>query len=118
MVFVFGSNLKGIHGGGAALFAYKHRGARWGMGEGFSVNSYAIPTCSEPGVPLPLSEISTSVSLFLGYAMLNSEKDFQVTAIGCGLAGYKPEQIAPFFAYVTDNVWLPGQFTRVLYELR
>lgn len=117
MIFVFGSNLKGIHGAGAAAFAHRFRGAVWGEGEGLQGESYALPTCSEPGVALELKAIEHYVDQFLGFASRNYQLQFQVTAIGCGIARYKPQQIAPLFFKkgLPDNVWLPAQFYRALF---
>jgi len=117
VIFVFGSNLKGIHGAGAAAFAHKYRGAVWEQGEGLQGDSYALPTCSEPGEPLDLRSIEHYISRFLNFAKEHPLLEFQVTAIGCGLAGYKPGQIAPlFFKHGTvENVWLPSRFFRAIY---
>ncbi len=117
MIFVFGSNLKGVHGAGAAAFAYSHRGAVWGQGEGLQGDSYALPTCSAPGVPLELRSIEHYITRFLNFAKDHPTLQFQVTAVGCGIAGFKPEQIAPlFFKHgPSDNVWLPAQFFHAIY---
>lgn len=109
-VFVFGSNRKGIHGAGAALWAKKHRGAIQGQGEGRQGNSYAIPTKETPWVALPVEAIKQHVDTFLEYAKANPSTMFALTPIGCGLAGYKPEQIAPMFLYAPHNVILPTEF--------
>lgn len=106
-VFVFGSNERGIHGAGAALYAAKHLGAQRGIGEGFTGRAYAIPTCSRPGVRLPLPMIWASVTLFLAHAITRPEARFFVSAIGCGLAGFTPRQIAPLFRGAPDNCDLP-----------
>lgn len=114
-VFVFGSNLAGRHGKGAALWARQHRGAIYGVGKGPQGNSYAIPTKDERLKTLPLSEIEMHVVAFLIFAEAARHLlRFQVTPIGCGLAGYSPEQIAPFFRNASDNVILPPEFTAVL----
>jgi len=110
MIFVFGSNLKGIHGAGAALYAREHFGAKLGVGEGPTGYAYALPTCSEPGEPLPLSEIRKHIRKFLAYAREHNTAQFQVTAVGTGIAGYQPKDIAVFFRGAPENVWLPGQF--------
>ena len=117
MILVFGSNLKGIHGAGAAAYAYSKFGAVWGQGEGLQGESYALPTCSEPGVPLDLKAIEHYVDQFLGFASDNPQLQFQVTAVGCGIAGYKPQQIALLFfkKSLPDNVWTPAQFYRALF---
>lgn len=109
-IFVFGSNLAGRHGKGAALYARLERGAIYGQGEGLQGQSYAIPTKGRGLRPLPLQEIEQHVSRFLAFAEAHPELTFEVTPIGCGLAGYEPEQIAPMFALITNNVRLPPEF--------
>jgi hypothetical protein len=117
LIFVFGSNLAGRHGKGAALYARKHHGAVYGQGRGRQGNSYAIPTKDSYLETLPLSAIEGYVDRFLAYAADHPELTFQVTAIGCGLAGYKPEQIAPMFENALTNVELPPEFENVLRAL-
>jgi hypothetical protein len=109
-VFVFGSNLAGRHGKGAALHARNEYGAVYGQGQGYQGNSYAIPTKGYNLEVLPLSIIFGYVKKFLQFAQANIEMNFYVTAIGCGLAGYKPEDIAPFFATAPLNVELCLEF--------
>lgn len=116
-VFVFGSNLAGRHGKGAALHARQHCGAIYGQGIGRQGNSYAIPTKDAQLKTLGLEEIRVYVGLFLVYAAHNRATQFQVTPIGCGLAGYKPEQIAPMFRYHSPNVMLPTEFEAILRSL-
>jgi hypothetical protein len=113
-VFVFGSNLAGRHGKGAALWARQHRGAKRGRGVGFHGNSYAIPTKDHAIKTLPLAEISAYVDEFIEFAWARADLKFQLTPIGCGLAGYKPEQIAPMFADAPENVTLPPEFLSAL----
>ena len=113
-IFVFGSNRQGIHGAGAALWAKKYRGAIQGQGEGRQGQSYAIPTKATPWVALPLEAIKTHVETFLEYAEANPSESFILTPIGCGFAGYKPEQIAPMFLYPPHNVILPNEFYFIL----
>lgn len=122
-VFVFGSNLAGRHGRGAALYAKRHFGAIQGSGVGWHGQSYAIPTKDSKLVTLPLSEIRRSVFSFLVTAGFSLRSDvpsiFLVTEIGCGLAGYTPEQIAPLFKgqdgqYPPPNVHLPASFIKIL----
>lgn len=113
-VFVFGSNLAGRHGKGAALFACEHHRAIYGQGVGLQDNSYAIPTKDEQIRTLPLDRIKPYVDDFIAYAKEHPELTFQVTPIGCGLAGYKPRQIAPMFADTSNNCLLPPEF---LHEL-
>lgn len=106
-IFVFGSNLAGRHGAGAALFARKKHGAIYGQGEGRQGNSYAIPTKASPYVRLSLSGIEWYVNRFIQYAIDHPEETFEVTKIGCGLAGYKEENIVPMFANAPENCILP-----------
>lgn len=113
-VFVFGSNLAGRHGKGAAKTALLHWGAIYGQGHGLQGSSYAIPTKDAKIRTLPLTEIAKYVIIFLDFADDHPELTFFVTAIGCGLAGYTPAHIAPLFRSVPDNVRLPEDFTEWL----
>jgi hypothetical protein len=113
-IFVFGSNLAGRHGKGAALYAKTYCGAKYGQGKGIQGNSYAIPTKDENLRTLPLDHIAVYVEEFLKYATDHPDLTFFVTPIGCGLAGYSPEQIAPFFKTVPENVDLPTEFKEIL----
>lgn len=113
-IFVFGSNLAGRHGAGAALEAKKKHGAIYGLGRGHHGNSYAIPTKDHNLKTLPLNEIKFYVNTFLLFAKENPDMMFNVTAIGCGLAGYKPYDIAPMFKDHPENVILPQEFKDVL----
>ena len=112
MIFVFGSNLLGIHGAGAALTAKMYYGAENGIGEGLQGRSYAIPTKKTPKESLPLEEIQKGVNRFIECVKSYPDRDFLLTAIGCGLAGYKVEQIAPLFqeARKLPNVSFPDKF--------
>lgn len=114
MIFVFGSNLAGRHGKGAALCALRMHGAKYGQGVGRQGNGYAIPTKDEALDPLPLAEIKEYVDEFLEYARRMKDERFQVTAVGCGLAGYKPRQIAPMFRDAPANCDLPREFRELL----
>ncbi len=107
-VFVFGSNLAGRHGKGAALFALQHRGAIRGIGVGRQGRAYAIPTKDHQLRTLPLESIRVHVREFLAYAAAHPAEQFQVTRIGCGLAGYQDEQIAPMFEGSPANCMLPA----------
>jgi len=109
-IFVFGSNLAGRHGKGAAWHAKREHGAKQGKGLGRQGNSYAIPTKSFFMQPLPLPLIKKYVDQFLDYAEQNWTDTFNVTAIGTGLAGYAVLQIAPMFAKAPKNVKLPPEF--------
>lgn len=114
-IFVFGSNLAGRHGKGAALFARQKHGAILGIGVGLQGNSYAIPTKDERLNVLPLTVINKYVTIFLEFAKENTTYTFNVSAIGCGLAGYKPEQIAPMFKNCSENINLPPEFNYAIY---
>ena len=107
MIFVFGSNLAGRHGKGAALCARNSHGAEYGVGVGRTGNAYAIPTKDERIRTLPLERIAPYISDFLTYARANPNLKFEVTRIGCGLAGYTDAQIAPMFAGAPENCQLP-----------
>lgn len=109
-IFVFGSNLAGRHGRGAALHASKFHGAIYGQGIGRQGQSYAIPTKDGRLNPLPLDVIARHVADFLTYARNNPELRFYLTPIGCGLAGYEPRQIAPLFRGAPENVEIPAEF--------
>ena len=110
-VFVFGSNLQGAHGGGAAALANMKFGAEWGVGVGMTGQCYAIPTM-QGGV----ETIRPYVDEFIRYATAHPEKTFLVTRIGCGIAGFKDIEIAPLFrdALPLENVTLPKSFVDVL----
>jgi hypothetical protein len=103
MIFVFGSNLAGRHGKGAALFARQNHGAQMGTGIGRTGNSYAIPTKDTSLHTLPLRVIRQFVEEFLEYARKNPSLEFEVTRIGCGLAGYRNAEIAPMFIGAPSN---------------
>lgn len=110
-VFVFGSNLAGMHGGGAARVARLRFGAVMGNGVGMQGRSYAIPTM-QGGT----KTIRPYVNDFIAYAKEHPELTFLVTPIGCGIAGFEPEDIAPLFeeASNVENIWLPKSFWEVL----
>lgn len=110
-VFVFGSNLAGMHAGGAARIAVQKFGAIMGQGVGLQGQSYAIPTM-QGGV----ETIKPYVDEFIAYARQHREKFFYVTRIGCGIAGFSDEEIAPLFsqALEEENICLPESFVRLL----
>ena len=110
-VFVFGSNLEGMHGGGAAYYAFRHFGAAMGCGVGLRGQSYAIPTM-QGGV----ETIKPYVDDFIAFAKDHPELFFLVTRIGCGIAGFKDKEIAPLFgeAAVVPNICLPETFVKAL----
>jgi len=107
-IFVFGSNASGAHGAGAAATALERFGAVWGQGDGLQGQSYGIDTMSGPAV------MRDGVERFLGFAAQHPELRFLVTEVGCGIAGYCPEQVAGFFTGAPGNVVLPESFTAVL----
>lgn len=115
-IFVFGSNLSGRHGLGAALAAKNQFGAEYGVGFGPTGQCYAIPTKDRNLKVLSLTEIESYVKIFVEYAKQNPDKIFLVTKIGCGLSGYSPEEIAPLFhiAISNKNIHLPVEFWDVL----
>src|SRR4051812_4937719 len=102
-IFVFGSNLAGRHGRGSALYARQRYGAIYGQGIGLQGNSYGIPTKGRRLEILPLPQIAVYVRQFVTFAAEHPEHEFHVTRIGCGLAGYKVEQIAPLFDGASAN---------------
>lgn len=104
-IFVFGSNLAGRHGKGAALHARIYYGAQLGVAIGHIGQSYAIPTKDQNLKSLDLETIGHHIKGFLAYAKAHPDLQFNVTQIGCGLAGYKPEQITPMFRDPPGNCW-------------
>ena len=102
-IFVFGSNTQGIHGKGAARDAYEFYGAEWGVGEGRTGYSFAIPTKLSVRRVRRLVDIRASVDLFMEYAKAHPELDFLVTRVGCGYAGFNDDQMAPMFQGSPDN---------------
>lgn len=109
-IFVFGSNIQGAHGGGAAWFAHKRFGAEWGVGEGLTGRTYALPTMEGE------ASLKAAVNHFIACAKQHPELTFLVTAVGCGIAGYTPQEVAPLFkeALALENVYLPEVFIEVL----
>ncbi|MBP5327909.1 MAG: hypothetical protein J6Y98_08370 [Bacteroidales bacterium] len=109
-IFVFGSNIQGMHGGGAAWYAHKNFGAEWGVGEGLTGRTYALPTME--GV----ASLKRAVDNFTACARQHPELTFLVTAVGCGIAGYKPQEVAPLFreSLSMENVYLPKVFIEEL----
>lgn len=109
-IFVFGSNLAGRHGKGAALFAKQKHGAVYGQGQGLQGTSYAIPTKDEKLRTLPLYVIEEYVGQFRNFAASRPDLTFRLTPIGCGLAGYSYSDIAPMFEESSDNIIIPDEF--------
>lgn len=114
-IFVFGSNLAGAHGGGAARMAYRRFGAVWGIGVGLTGRTYAIPTM-QGGV----DTIKPYVDQFIAFAREHRQLTFLVTRIGCGIAGFRDRDIAPLFAQAieVENIILPKEFVACLVILR
>ena len=110
-IFVFGSNLEGLHGGGAALLAYERFGAVWGQGTGLQGKSYGIPTMHGG-----IDAIAPYVDEFIAFAREHRELKFLVTEIGCGIAGFTVEEMAPLFRKALDgvNIYLPQRFIDIL----
>ena len=110
-IFVFGSNIEGAHGGGAAALAYRKWGAIWGQGAGLQGQTYGIPTM-QGGI----ETISPYVDEFIEFAQKHPELTFLVTRVGCGIAGFADNEIAPLFnkAIYIKNVHLPEEFWEVL----
>lgn len=106
-IFVFGSNLSGSHGGGAARLAYDRFGAIWGQGVGLQGQSYGIPTM-HGGV----DAIKPYVDEFIEFAKVHPEYKFLVTKVGCGIAGFTTREMAPLFqdAIDVENIILPKEF--------
>ena len=123
VVFVFGSNLAGRHGAGAALHAAQAWGAVYGVGEGRTGNAYALPTMDRhiqrlvgalgqltPLIqPLSLDQIRHHAETFLAYARAHPGDSFLLTAVACGLGGKQPRDIAPLFAGAPENVFLSAK---------
>lgn len=110
-IFVFGSNIRGMHGGGAARIAHMKFGAEWGVGEGLTGQCYALPTM-EGGVDY----IAGKVQNFIQCAKEHPELKFYVTKIACGIAGFLVEEIGPLFADAIEmnNVILPEEFVNAI----
>ena len=102
-IFVFGSNLAGRHGKGAALIAAKRFGAVYGVGSGITGQCYAIPTKDEDLHTLSLEAIAVYAKTFCQYTHAHPDKRFFVSAVGCGLAGYKPSEIGSLFSECHTN---------------
>ena len=109
-IFVFGSNARGLHHGGAAKVAVERFGAIMGQGHGLQGKSYAINSMSG------IAEMEKDIKLFCEFAKSNPQRYFLVTPIGCGIAGYSPNDIAPLFkgCKELENVSLPQSFWKVI----
>jgi len=115
-IFVFGSNKAGRHGAGAAKAAHIHYGAEYHNGFGLQGKSYAIPTKDFSIQTMELDEIKYYVTSFLRFAIANPQMEFFVTRIGCGLAGYRDEDIAPMFRRAPDNCSFAEEWKSYLQE--
>ena len=112
--FVFGSNMGGRHGKGAALIAKQKYGAKQGVFEGVQGRSYAIPTKTSNLQTLRLNRIHVYVEEFILFAQQNPQMKFFVTRVGCGLAGYQDSQVAPMFKGAPDNCNMPEDWKQYL----
>ena len=115
-IFVFGSNLNGAHGAGSAKEAHRNWGAVYGQAVGLQGNSYAIPTKDRRYRTLPIPAIIPYVDEYIDFVERNPELQFRMVAIGCGLAGYQPSEMAPLFGKLLGkkNVVMPDEFVKVL----
>ena len=102
-MFVFGSNQAGVHGAGAAYAARRDYGAILGVGEGVTGNCYAIPTKDFDIQSRDLADINLSVCDFVTYVQNHPKMKFFITKVGCGLAGFTNEEIAPMFHLIAEN---------------
>ena len=100
-IIVIGSNIRGEHLAGAARFAHENFGLRWGVGEGLSGQTYALPTMEGPAA------LRIAVFRFLTYAELSRDLTFLLTKVGCGIAGYREEDVAALFTFAPVNVLRP-----------
>ncbi|MBP6429775.1 MAG: hypothetical protein KA273_05195 [Bacteroidales bacterium] len=130
-IFVFGSNLSGIHAGGAAYIAFKHFGAVWGVGYGLQGQTFALPTKDKEIITLPLSKVKSYLKDFIEFVYLNPNLKFYLTKIGCGLAGFTIEEIKTILwealeeiakdnkkeVYLPSNLIIPKEFAKDLFKL-
>lgn len=118
-IFTFGSNLASVHGAGAALTAARFYGAKRGVAEGLQGTSYALPTKDEKLRPLSIDRIAEHAQRFIAFARSRPDLQFQLTRVGCGLAGHTDAEIAPLFLDAPDNVlrpcrWLSPRPVRII----
>lgn len=111
-IFVFGSNLLGVHGAGAALYAKQYRGAKNNIAEGLMGTSYALPTKQTPSLRMSLNELKRHINIFIQFAYDNPKLNFQVTRVGCGLSGFNDIDVIPLFKEAPRNCYLPGVWLR------
>lgn len=114
--FVFGSNLRGAHGAGAARHAVDHYGAEYGNPIGLQGRSYALPTKDRYIKTLPINDIVRYIQIFKQFTLDQPNKEFFVTAVGTGLAGYRHEDIAPWFIGCGDNCIFPVEWREYMSE--
>lgn len=113
-IFVFGSNLKGIHGAGQALTARQIHGAELGVGEGLTGDAYALPTKITPYESRSLEDIKISVDKFIEFAKSKSDWEFFIPRIGCGRAGFTDKDIGPLFSNVSENCIMPESWSQYI----
>lgn len=113
-IFVFGSNLSGIHGAGAARTARLRYGAQMGVGEGLTGQSYALPTVGYRITPIHLDEVQGYVQNFINFARSRPDLEFQVTQAGCGLGGFRKNDIAPMFEMAPENCWFDSAWKSLM----
>ena len=109
-IFVFGSNLAGLHLGGAAKQAYESFGAIWGQGEGLQGQSYAFPTLDEDFGKRDYKELIESRNKLYKSARENPQKEFLLTAVGCGISGYPVGVMKKLFENTPENITKPDEF--------
>lgn len=119
MVFVFGSNLSGFHGAGAAAHAHQKLGAPWGKGEGYhdagpKRKTYALPTKGVNITFMELRDVQVGVDTFMRFALATSDRKYQVTQVGCGLGGFRKENIAPLFKEAPINCFFDEAWEYIL----
>ena len=114
-VFVFGSNMNGNHAGGAARLAVEKFGAIMGKSEGIQGQSYAIPTLDKDMQKVTEKELMDALANLRHYATEHPEKEFLLTAIGTGIAGFDPNYMAYMVlrAKLPDNVTMPKEFCKI-----
>ena len=111
-IFVFGSNQRGAHAGGAARLAKEKFGAQEGVGEGLTGQSYAFPTLTANFEKVSRASLEASRDRFFAIARLNPDKTFLLTKVGCGIAGFTEDEIRPLFESAPANVILPEDWRR------
>lgn len=113
-IMVFGSNRAGIHGAGAARYAYDYQGAEWEVGEGLTGKSYALPTKGYRLENLSIEEIAKHVEKFIEFAWEQRDLKFFVTRLGTGLAGKTDYEMAPLFQHAPPNCELPDIWVKII----